>query len=107
MADGFRFHDIIPDRKLNLKMRPVELVATGEVYQLRPEFAMPYMVGRTDDVEKGLYLRRYGVPEDALAYVFGRDASYWYRICQSLGRFKGCRHYSQRRKDDTSQSGSR
>lgn len=48
---------------------------------------MPYMVGRTDEVEKGLYLRRYGVPFDALAYVFGRDASYWYRLHQSLGRF--------------------
>ena len=33
------------------------------------------MVGRTDEVEKGLYLRRYGVPFDAIAYVFGRDAS--------------------------------
>ena len=26
------------------------------------------------------------VPFDALAYVFGRDASYWYRVCQALGR---------------------
>ncbi len=67
-------------------MRRIKLVATGQVYQLRPEFAMPYMVGRTDEVEKGLYLRRYGVPFDALAYVFGRDASYWYRACQALGR---------------------
>lgn len=48
---------------------------------------MPYVVGRTNEVEKGLYLRRYGVPFDALAYVFGRDASYWYRLHQSLGRF--------------------
>ena len=86
ITDGFRFHDIITSRKLNLKMRRIELVATGQVYQLRPEFAMPYMVGRTDEVEKGLYLRRYGVPFDALAYVFGRDASYWYRACQALGR---------------------
>ena len=69
ITDGFRFHDFIMSRKLNLRMRRIELVATGQVYQLRPEFAMPYMVGRTDDVEKGLYLRRYGVPFDALAYV--------------------------------------
>jgi len=86
MADGFRFHDFITSRKLNLRMRRIELVATGQVYQLRPEFVMPYMVGRTDEVEKGLYLRRYGVPFDALAYVFGRDASYWYRASQALGR---------------------
>jgi hypothetical protein len=38
-------------RKLNLRMRRIELVATGQVYQLRPEFVMPYMVGRTDEVE--------------------------------------------------------
>lgn len=68
-------------------MRRIRLLETAEVYQLRPEFVMPYMVGRTDEVEKGLYLRRYGVPFDALAYVFGRDASYWYRLHQSLGRF--------------------
>ena len=86
ITDGFRFHDLIMSRKLNLRMRRIELVATGQVYQLRPEFVMPYMVGRTDEVEKGLYLRRYGVPFDALAYVFGRDASYWYRACQALGR---------------------
>ncbi len=57
-------------------MRRIELVATGQMYPLRPEFAMPYMVGRTDEVEKGLYLRRYGVPFDALAYVFGRERIY-------------------------------
>jgi len=86
ITDGFRFHDFIMSRKLNLRMRRIELVATGQVYQLRPEFALPYMIGRTDEVEKGLDLRRYGVPFDALAYVFGRDASYWYRACQALGR---------------------
>jgi len=86
MATGFWFHDIVTSRKLDLRMRRIQLLKTGEVYHLRPEFAMPYMVGRTDDVEKGLYLRRYGVPFDALAYVFGRDASYWYRACQALGR---------------------
>lgn len=68
-------------------MRRIRLLKMGEVYQLRPEFVMPYMVGRTDEVEKGLYLRRFGVPFDALAYVFGRNASYWYRLHQSLGRF--------------------
>lgn len=29
---------------------------------------------------------RSGVPFNALAYVFGGDASYWYRVCP-LGRF--------------------
>jgi len=51
MATGFWFHDIVTSRKLDLRMRRIQLLKTGEVYQLRPEFAMPYMVGRTDDVE--------------------------------------------------------
>jgi len=46
MATGFWFHDMITSRKLNLKMRRIRLLKTGQVYQLRPEFVMPYMVGR-------------------------------------------------------------
>jgi hypothetical protein len=40
---------------------------------------MPYMIARTDEVEKALYLRRWGVPFEALVYVFGRDSMFWYR----------------------------
>ncbi len=32
------------------------------------------------------YLRQFGVPFDASAYVFGRNPMYWYRIYLSLGR---------------------
>ncbi len=64
-----------------------QLLTGGEVYQLRPDFLMPYMIGKTDDVEKALYLRRYGVPYDALAYAFGHSAMYWYRAEQTLGKF--------------------
>jgi len=42
----------------------------------RPSFVMPYMVGYTDDVEKPLFLRCWGVPHWALTQVFGRDAQY-------------------------------
>lgn len=47
---------------------------------------MPYMVGKTDEIDKPMYLRQFGVPFEALAYVFGRNAMYWYRIYLSLGR---------------------
>ncbi len=83
---GFRFHSFVYSRKLKLRMRRIELCATQEVYQLRPDFVMPYMVGRTQEVEKGLYLCRFGVPFDALAYVLGRNGMYWYRAYCSLGR---------------------
>ena len=47
---------------------------------------MPYLVARTEDIEKALYLRRFCVPFEALAYVFGRDPMFWYRAWISLGR---------------------
>jgi hypothetical protein len=43
-------------------------------------------VGRTDELEKALYLRLWGVPFTALAYVFGRDEMFWYRAWIALGR---------------------
>lgn len=87
IANGYWLHDAIHSKKLNLTTRRIKLVTSQAVYQVRPDFVLPYMVGKTDAVEKALYLRRFGVPFDALAYVFGRDDSYWYRLDQSLGRF--------------------
>jgi hypothetical protein len=48
---------------------------------------MPYMTGRTQEVDDALFLMRFNVPCWAIAHVFGRDAMYWYRMEQSLGRF--------------------
>lgn len=86
MGSGFIFHGFTHSQKQQLCLRRIRLKATGQVYQIRPSFVMPYMVGRTDEVEKALYLRHWGVPFDALAYVFGRDGMYWYRLYTSLGR---------------------
>jgi hypothetical protein len=47
---------------------------------------MPYMIGKTEEVEKGLYLRRYGVPYEGIAHVLGRNPMYWYNATQALGR---------------------
>jgi hypothetical protein len=44
------------------------------------------MIARTDAVEKALSLRQWGVPFDALASVFGRDAMFWYRAWLAFGR---------------------
>ena len=85
MGQGFRFHGLVSYRKLYLDQRRIRL-SNGHVYQIRPSFVMPYMIAKTDDIEKALYLRRFGVPFDALAYVFGRDAMFWYRATSSLGR---------------------
>jgi len=86
MNDGFTFHGFVISHKQQLTTRRIKLT-NQEVYQVRPSFVMPDMTGRTDEMEKALYLRRFGVPFDALAYVFGRDAMFWYRATVSLGRY--------------------
>jgi hypothetical protein len=86
MDQGFTFHDCYVSIKQDLIVRRIKLLATGAVFALRPSFVMPYMIGRTDEIEKALYLRQWGVPFDALAYVFGRDAMFWYRAWLAFGR---------------------
>jgi hypothetical protein len=85
-GEGFAFHDTYQSRKLKLVLRRVKLKISGEVFTLRPSFVMPYLVARTQDIERALYLRQWGVPFEALAYVFGRNAMFWYRAWLSLGR---------------------
>jgi hypothetical protein len=87
IRQGFKMYDILPESKKipGLRLRRIELY-TGDVFTIRPSFVLPYMTGYTDEVEKPLFLRRWGVPHWALAYVFGRDEQYWYRLESRLGR---------------------
>jgi hypothetical protein len=86
MSSGFTFHDRRVSKKTKLKTRRIVLNSSKLAYQIRPAFMMPYMVATTEEVEKALFLRRFGVSYEALAYVFGRDAMFWYRLCVSIGR---------------------
>ena len=58
----------------------------GTKYQVRPSFVLPMMVGRIDEVEGGLLMRKFGVPYWAIARAFGRNATFWYRLETSIGR---------------------
>lgn len=84
--EGYSFHGFVESGKLHLRTRRILLKSRRQAYQLRPDTVMPYMVGTTEDVEKGLYLRRYGVPYEAIAHELGHNAMYWYNATQSLGR---------------------
>ena len=84
---GYSLYGVIKSSKLGIKIRRIQLLATKQIYQVRPSLAMPYMIGKTEELEKPLYLRRFGVPYEALAYVFGKDPMYWYRAISALGRF--------------------
>src|SRR5918996_3793182 len=61
-AQGYTLKDARTSAKLGLRLRRVECKATGAAFTVRPSFALPYMVGWTDDVEEPLFLRRFGVP---------------------------------------------
>ena len=76
-----------PSRKPQLLCRRIRLDPGRTVFTIAPAFVMPYMTGRTQDVDHALFLRRFHVPCWAIAHVFGRDARYWYRLEQGLGRF--------------------
>jgi hypothetical protein len=83
---GYCFHGFVESGKLHLSTRRIRLKCNGQAYQIRPDTIMPYMIGKTEDVEKGLYLRRYGVPYEGIAHVLGHSAMYWYNATQALGR---------------------
>jgi hypothetical protein len=85
-AGGYTLKDGRTSLKLGLRLRRVECKATGRSFTVRPSFVLPYMAGWTDEAEKPLFLRRFGVPFWALAKVFGHDPMYWYRLEVSLGR---------------------
>ncbi len=85
-AEGFRFHDQRWSIKQPLWTRRIELTATGQLLQRRPSCLLPSMVARTDEGEKALDLRHWGVPCAALCDVCGRSPMVWSRAEVALGR---------------------
>ena len=73
--------------KQQLLCRRIRLDQGRAVFTIAPAFVMPYVTGRTQDVDDALFLMRCHVPCWAIAHVFGRDAMYWYRLEQGLSRF--------------------
>ena len=82
---GYLMKDLHNERKLKVYQR--RIVVKGKAYTIKPSCVMPYMAGYTSEVEKGLYFRQFNVPYEALAYGFGHDAMYWYRLETRLGRY--------------------
>jgi len=85
ITDGFRFKEIIESKKIKIYIRKIKIATS--TYTIHPSFVMPYLTAKTHDVDKILMLRKFEVPFWALAYIFGRDSAYWYRIEQNIGRF--------------------
>jgi len=71
-------------KKMNIQLRRIKV---GDVvYRICPSYIIPGMRGKTMEVEKVLFLARFGVPFWALAVVFGKNSMYWYRLFISLGQ---------------------
>jgi len=85
-AAGYQLKDGHVSAKQDVTIRRI-ILTDGVAYSVRPSFLMPYMTARTEDVQGPLFLRKFGVPFWALAYVFGHDPMYWYRMECGLGRF--------------------
>ena len=61
-------------------------VAGNAVYQVRPSFVMPYQIGFTQEVAKGLYMYHSGASFDQVVQAYGRNEMFWWRAFVSLGR---------------------
>lgn len=87
-SGGYAFYGYTDySRKQHLRCRRIRLVDDQTVWTIAPAFVLPYLSARGEKVDKALFLMRFHVPCWAIAYVFGRDAMYWYRLQQGLGRF--------------------
>jgi hypothetical protein len=51
---GYRMKDLYTSRKTGWKLRRIDL-RNGESYLVRPSFLMPYLSGRTEDVQAPLF----------------------------------------------------
>jgi hypothetical protein len=83
--NGYEMKDIRYSKRLDIRTRRILIDSVS--YTIRPSFVMPYMTGWVCDIEKPLFLRKFNVPYWALAYCYGRNAMFWYRLESGLGRF--------------------
>jgi len=75
---GYKLHDMNTSSKIGVVTRRIKL-RNGQVWTVYPSFVMPHMTGYTEEVAKALYLRKFGVPYEALTYVFGNQEKYFVR----------------------------
>jgi hypothetical protein len=83
----FSFKDFKHSKKMNISIRRIRvgLGKDAHFWRVVPCDVMPYMVGRTQEVEKALFLRKSNVPYWGLEVVFGRSSNYFWRIERRMG----------------------
>lgn len=87
-SGNYGVHDMRTSKKLGVSHY---IVRSGKdrsvLYDIQPNFVMPYMSAYSKEVSFGLLLILFGVPFWLVAYGLGKDAMYWYRLFTHLGRF--------------------
>ena len=86
MKQGYILNGTRTDKKLGLVIRRIRW-GKNLCYSIWPSFAMPYATALTKDVEHGLLLRKWNVPYEVLADIFGHSPMFWYRLETSFGRY--------------------
>ncbi len=87
MELGYALHDILYSKKQkDIIRRRIKLKSTGECYTIHPSFVLPYMCAKTEEAEKALFLRKYGVPYDGITYILGKNDLHWQRMELSLSQ---------------------
>lgn len=84
-SEGWICYGMRDSKKIGIGLRRIQVKSDGEVYQVRPSFLMPYMIGKTTQVEKGLYAYHAGCSFEAVTYLFKKNPMYWYRAFTHLG----------------------
>jgi hypothetical protein len=95
IENGYTLHDILPAstklpdvRFRRIKLKSVNEAGKQQALTICASDVMPYMTGLTDEVEKALFLRRFGVPFWGITYVCGRNDDYWYNLTARFGRYE-------------------
>jgi len=86
--DGYQLKDIVTSAKMGIRIRRIT-VGFGEKahnYRVLPCDILPHMCGTTEDVADVLFLRKFNVPFWALERIFPRDANYYFRVEQRMGK---------------------
>ncbi len=90
---GYEMKGRYHSKRQDIDIRRIAL-RDGTKYQICPAFVLPMMVARTEDVQAGLFLRKFGVPYWAIVRLYGRNATFWYRLELGLGRNSSSRSAS-------------
>ena len=64
IANGYLMQDIYLSQKQSILIRRIKISDIS--YTIRPSFVMPYLTGKTDELQRPLFLRKFDIPFWAL-----------------------------------------